>query len=51
MNVLDWLWALHSGRKVGLYCSDVSGAFDRVRVERLVAKLKAKGVSEKGPCW
>ena len=44
LNVLDWLWALHSGRKVGLYCSDVSGAFDRVKKERLVQKLVQKGL-------
>ena len=42
--MLDWLWALHSGRKVGLYCSDVSGAFDRVKKERLVQKLVQKGL-------
>jgi hypothetical protein len=29
------------GRKIAIYCSDVSGAFDRVRAERLVAKLHA----------
>jgi hypothetical protein len=29
------------GRKVAVYCSDVSGAFDRVRAERLIAKLRA----------
>ena len=29
-----------------MYCSDVSGAFDRVRLERLLAKLRAKGVPE-----
>ena len=30
--------------KVGVYCSDVSGAFDRVSMDRLVAKLKKKGL-------
>ena len=27
-----------------MYCSDVSGAFDRVRAERLLEKLQSKGV-------
>ena len=43
-NALQWVWWLHCGRKVGLYCSDVSGAFDRVRSERLAAKLENLGV-------
>ena len=30
------------GRKVAIYCSDVSGAFDQVNEERLVKKLKSK---------
>ena len=37
-----WIEALAAGRKVAIYCSDVSGAFDRVKVDRLVAKLHAK---------
>jgi hypothetical protein len=41
---LEWIAALAKGRKIGVYCSDVSGAFDRVKVERLAAKLKAKGL-------
>ena len=31
---------------VGLYCSDVSGAFDRVKKERLVAKLRCSGLND-----
>ena len=42
LNVLDWLWRFHCGRKVALYCSDVSGAFDRVHAERLLQKLQRK---------
>jgi hypothetical protein len=42
--LLAWLPALAKGKKIGAYCSDVSGAFDRVKVERLVAKLKAKKI-------
>ena len=37
-----WIWALAQGQKIAVYCSDVSGAFDRVRLERLVKKLKSK---------
>ena len=29
---------------MGLYCSDVSGAFDRVATDRLLKKLEARGV-------
>ena len=43
-NVCTWIWALGIGKRVALYCSDVSGAFDRVRAERLLLKLEAKGV-------
>ena len=42
MLSLMWTKAVAKGRKVAVYCSDVAGAFDRVRLERLVAKLKAK---------
>ena len=44
LNQLDWLWNLHLGRKVALYCSDVKGAFDRVDSERLKLKLRQKGL-------
>jgi hypothetical protein len=30
-NVLQWIWGLHLGYQIALYCSDVSGAFDRVK--------------------
>ena len=45
--VLTWLWALAAGRKVAVYCSDVSGAFDRVRMGRLLQKLGNKGLHPK----
>ena len=32
--------------RVGLYCSDVSGAFDRVSRPRLLAKLRVAGVCD-----
>ena len=41
---LTWVIALGAGRKVAVYCSDVSGAFDRVPLERLVNKLRRKGI-------
>jgi hypothetical protein len=41
--VLSWIEGFNSGHKFGIYCSDVAGAFDRVRSERLIAKLQAKG--------
>ena len=44
LNTLTWLWSLALGRKTGLYCSDVSGAFDRVEEERLLHKLECKGL-------
>jgi hypothetical protein len=42
--MIVWIMALAKGRKIALYCSDVSGAFDRVQLERLEAKLKAKKI-------
>ena len=44
LNLLNWIWLIHKGYKVGLYCSDVAGAFDRVDSERLRAKLQHNGV-------
>eukprot|EP00959_Pyramimonas_sp_CCMP1952_P353249 7400877-Pyramimonas_sp.AAC.1 len=38
------LLLISSGRRVGLYCSDVSRAFDRVKSERLVSKLRFFGL-------
>ena len=42
--VLTWIVALNSRCKIGVYCSDVSGAFDRVSTETLLKKLEAKGI-------
>jgi len=41
--VITWLLGFQSRQKFGLYCSDVSGAFDRVDASRLEIKLVAKG--------
>ena len=43
-NVLYWISSFQKGYRVGLYCSDVSAAFDRVNASRLLSKLVAKGV-------
>jgi len=42
--VISWVSSFSQRKKVGLYCSDVSGAFDRVAVTRLVRKLRQKGL-------
>ena len=44
VNICSWLWSLESGNLVALYCSDVSGAFDRVRATRLKQKLRCSGL-------
>ena len=44
-NVLQWIWWLHNGYQIALYCSDVSGAFDRVKATKLIEKLQKKGVT------
>ena len=36
-----WITALAKHMKVAVYCSDVSGAFDRVQIDRLADKLRA----------
>ena len=44
VNVCNWLLQMERGELVGLYCSDVSGAFDRVDKTRLWQKLRASGL-------
>ena len=44
--VCTWLWEIGRGKRVVVHCSDVSGAFDRVQADRLVDKLKAKGIND-----
>ena len=44
--VLIWLEGMDRHLKIGLYCSDVSAAFDKVCAERLCEKLRAKGICE-----
>ena len=44
MNTCTWLLLMEEGFAVGLFCSDVKGAFDRVAAERLTAKLTQTGL-------
>ena len=44
LSVLTWLIHLERGCMVALYCSDVSGAFDRVCEQRLGTKLDRSGL-------
>ena len=43
-NVCHWLLRIERGELVSLFCSDVSGAFDRVDQHRLGCKLRASGL-------
>ncbi len=45
-NVCDWILAFENDCAVGLYCSDVSGAFDRVCRQRMSEKLRASGLPD-----
>ena len=42
--VMTWIWSFEQKEKVGVFCSDVQGAFDRVRADRLGEKLHASGI-------
>ena len=42
--MLSWILAFQSKQRIALYMSDVAAAFDRVFMDRLVAKLKARSV-------
>ena len=45
--VLSWIVAFNHGQKIGLYASDVSGAFNRVSSTTLISKLETFGLHEK----
>ena len=45
--VLTWVLGFNNKEKFGVHCADVSGAFDRVRTDRLLAKLEKLGVPKK----
>ena len=42
----SWIKAICSGQKVGLYLSDITGAFDRVFKNFMLAKLHSVGVPD-----
>ena len=42
--MLTWIGIFNKGGKVGVFCSDVQGAFDRVRYDRLAIKLQRSGI-------
>ena len=42
----SWLLSFQCRKKVGVFLSDIAGAFDRVDTTKLVAKLKALGVCD-----
>ena len=44
--VLTWISTMSRQRKIAVYCSDVSGAFDKVNSRRLLRKLRARGVPD-----
>ena len=46
--VLTWLDGFNKRFKFAVYCSDVSGAFDRVSTRKMLNKLRAKGVRRYG---
>ena len=50
LSMLSWLLGLERGCLIGLYCSDVSGAFDRVCELRLNAKLCRAGIHPRICC-
>ena len=41
-----WILEFHAGNKIGIFLSDISGAFDRVSSELLLRKLEAAGVQD-----
>ena len=44
--VCNWLLGFHEGQKIGIYDSDISGAFDRVETERLLSKCRRAGLNK-----
>ena len=45
MLICSWILAICTGKKIGAYLGDISGAFDRVFKPYLLAKLQACGIS------
>ena len=49
--VCSWLQILADGGRIGLYCSDVSGAFDRVSASYLIDKLRRLSIHPGCKFW
>ena len=47
LAVLTWIAGFGRGERYAVYCSDVSGAFDKVQKSRLVGKLRASGIDDR----
>ena len=47
LYVLSWIAGMNSGKRIGMYSSDVQGAFDRVDSQLLMQKLRSHGICEK----
>ena len=47
VNICSWISDMELGWLVGVYCSDVAGAFDRVDRQRLCNKLRVSGFHPK----
>ena len=45
--VCKWILASSCNSRIGLYCSDVAGAFDRVNKARLIGKLRGSSLHPK----
>ena len=41
--ICSWMLALQDGKRIGVYLSDISGAFDKVDTDFLLAKIAAAG--------
>ena len=44
--VCSWLLGFQRRRKIGVFLSDISGAFDRVKTTKLLAKMRRLGICE-----
>ena len=45
-SVARWILSICKGKKIGLYLGDITGAFDKVFKDYLIAKLHSCGVSD-----
>ena len=45
--MLEWMVVFNDRDSIAVYASDVAGAFDRVDMNRLAIKLRAKGINSR----